>query len=939
MTHIPPSSPRLGRGLALLASGALVLLTACSGDKRTPEEHVQRAKTFTAQGKNQEALIELRNALQQNATHAEANLLMAETYLAMGDPDMAEAAIAKAKQGGVGKEALQPLSARSLLMKNQNEEAIRTATPGENTSQLMRLKLMGIQAQALLRLGKATEACAKYDAMRQTDPNDVPTQLGLARCNVILRQDTRQALADVDSLLRTNSGNADAWLLKGDIAWLEKKQADAETAYQKAIEHNPVLQEAYKSLVMLRLEQRKTDAAQQVADSAGKKLLSSPLPPYLQALVAYHRQRYEQARDLVDQSLKLASGNAQAILLSAAVRYRLGGYEQAASQASQYLSVYRNDIYARKLLAGSQFKLGQTSKALDTLAPILQASNPDQQTLTLAGDIHLQAGDPTKAARYYQQASALSPNDATIKRQLGLSQLARGLTSEGIAQLEQSSQMDAGQIRADYLLVTQYVSQKAYDKALAVVDRMLKKQPGNPATYNLQGFVHLSRKDNPAARRSYEQALAAQPTYEPALLNITQLDISENKLPAARQRLESALGKSKGSTAIMLALADLYALEKNKAGQLKWLGQAADSNPKDLRPKAALVDLHLRAGEPEKALAEARAAASANPGNAGAVELLAKAYAATNDRENLLSALTKLTELQPGSPSAFYRLAMVQSGMGQQGSAKTSLKRALQLQPRHLEANVALALVEQAQGNATTALQMAKNIQKMAPKSSVGHLLEGDLLVGQKRYRDAIGAYDRAMTLAPDGKIVMARHRAQVLAGDTSNADQAVLRWLQSHPADLEARHQYAQNLLAENRHAQAITQYEEILRHSPDNTLALNNLAALYQLANDPRALATAEKAMKLAPENPTVLDTYAWALVQVGQAKKALPLLAKAAEKLPKDKAIRFHHAAALEKSGARDEAKKELLALVNDKTPFPQRNEAESLLQALWQSTKGR
>ena len=43
----------------------------------------------------------------------------------------------------------------------------------------------------------------------------------------------------------------------------------------------------------------------------------------------------------------------------------------------------------------------------------------------------------------------------------------------------------------------------------------------------------------------------------------------------------------------------------------------------------------------------------------------------------------------------------------------------------------------------------------------------------------------------------------------------------------------------------------------------ALNNLATAYQQEKNPLALEYAEKAYKLAPDSPAVLDTLGWILV----------------------------------------------------------------------------
>ena len=75
----------------------------------------------------------------------------------------------------------------------------------------------------------------------------------------------------------------------------------------------------------------------------------------------------------------------------------------------------------------------------------------------------------------------------------------------------------------------------------------------------------------------------------------------------------------------------------------------------------------------------------------------------------------------------------------------------------------------------------------------------------------------------------------------------------------------------------EAIAQYEALLKLKPNGALDLNNLANLYQSEKDSRAMATAELALRLAPDNPAVQDTLGWILVEQGQLPRALDLLAK--------------------------------------------------------------
>lgn len=93
---------------------------------------------------------------------------------------------------------------------------------------------------------------------------------------------------------------------------------------------------------------------------------------------------------------------------------------------------------------------------------------------------------------------------------------------------------------------------------------------------------------------------------------------------------------------------------------------------------------------------------------------------------------------------------------------------------------------------------------------------------------------------------------------------------------------------------ARAAVAYDRILAATDgSNVLVLNNMAyAQAMLGNFGRARELADKALKLAPDNASVLDTAGWVRVQSGKdVELGRDLLRKAVQKAPGNAAIRAH------------------------------------------------
>jgi putative PEP-CTERM system TPR-repeat lipoprotein len=313
------------------------------------------------------------------------------------------------------------------------------------------------------------------------------------------------------------------------------------------------------------------------------------------------------------------------------------------------------------------------------------------------------------------------------------------------------------------------------------------------------------------------------------------------------------------------------------------------------------------------------------------LDLLGQSQMATNDQAGALVTYRKLVSSRPKLAPAQLRIASIQMAMHNEGDAIASLNKALAIQPDYLEAQVGLASVYARKGDFDAGLKIARQIQKQRDALPVGFVLEGDLLMAQKKPAPALKAYEQAASKGKSGQLVIKQHEALRAAGREKDADARLVQWLADTPEDVPTRLYFATSLAARNQTKAAIAQYEVALKAAPQNPAILNNLAVAYQLDKDTRALATAEQALTLAPTNPVVMDTLGWILVEKGTDPRGLDLLQKAAAKVPGINDIHLHLGAALLKAGDKVAGRKELQALA-DAPGYAHADEAKRLLKEL-------
>ena len=903
-------------------------VTAC-GKTQTSETLVTEAKQYQQKGDNKAAIIQLKNALQKNPDDVEARYLLGTIYNNAVDFQSAEKELRKALSLGMSPAKVFPDLGKALLMQGKFQVVLDEIKqiPGEKESAGISIS----RGNAYLALGKGQEAKESFEQALKVTPGFPEALIGLARYS-ITEKSIDAATRFSEQAVTQNPQNADVLLFKGDLLRAQGKIEPALAAYDQVLKLQPDNNSAHINKAFLEIGTEKFDAAKADIDAARKTTPNNLIVIYAQALLDFRQGKNTAALEALQKVLSVAPEHMPSILLAGAVQLALGSMPQAEQHLKKYLEKDPGNLYARKLLATVLLKGRRTQYAIDILTPALKDAQQDAQLFALAGESYMQAGNYTKATEYFAKASALAPKAAELHTALGLSKLALGENDRAVAEMETAAALDTRSPKAGILLVMTHLRLKEYDKALAKAKILEKEQPENPLAHNLKGAAYLGKKDNVAARVSFEKTLSIQPTNFPAILSLVQLDLQDKKPEVAKKRLEAIHEKDKKNSQIMTALANLALSQGQVKEATTWLENASKENPDALQPAMLLAAHYLRTGEKQKVLTLAQKLQGSNSTNPEVLNILGQAQFVNEDKPAALATYNRLAAMKPDSAPAQFLIAAVYMSMQNQPAASDALKKALSLQPDYLEAQLALASLEVDKGNYEQALTIARQIQKKNGKLPTGYVLEGDVLMAQKKHDLAVKAYEQAFTISKSGPLIVKLHASLSHAGKDKEAGSRLTQWLKEHPADTATRTYIAGIYLAAKKNKEAIEQYETILRQEPKYVPALNNIAWLYQQEKDPRALEYAENANKLSPDNPVILDTLGWILVEQGNTSRGLPFLQKASSLAPKNTEIQYHLALGLFKSGDKTKARGELEKLIATGNTFPMINEAKALLEQL-------
>jgi putative PEP-CTERM system TPR-repeat lipoprotein len=914
--------------LATAVSGALLIGAGLAGcHSQTTEQLLAEAKQYQLKGDNKAALIQLKNAATKAPEAPEVRIQLGDLYTRTGDFVSAEKEYRKALDLNAPKERVLLPLARALVNQGQFQKALdETADRAAGSAELTT-----VRGEAYLGLGDMPHAKEQFDAALQLNPTYADGLVGMARYYMGQR-DVDNATKYADEAVAKNAKNDDALFFKGALLRATGRADEAIAVYDQVTKLNPEHRFARVEKAALEIAQNKLDAAQIDLDAAKKVNPNSLQVLYTDALLQFTRGHSAQALEILTKVLRVMPDHMPSVLLAGAAEVNTGATEQATQHLRAYLEKFPNNMYARKLLATTLLKGGQAPDALAVLQPALKEGATDPQLLALAGQSHLEARDFSKASEYFDKASKLAPDAASLHTSLGLSKLGSGDADDAVKELERAAALDSKTPNAALALIRTEMGLKQYDKALVEVQKLEKAQPHNPTVLNMKGGILLAKQDRVKARAAFEQAAAVKSDYFPAVANLAQLDVGDNNPAAARKRLEGFIATNKKSADAMTALASLALREKKIPEATSWLEKANEANPDAVGPAIQLGTFYLKNGDKQKALVLIRKYQTANPTNADLLDLLGQIQVQSADLPAALDTFSKLVNVKPKSPLAQMRLAGVHMLMKNDTLAADDLKKALQIDPNFIEAQLAQVELSMRHNKTDEALAIARALQKQRPRLPIGFAVEGDILMAQRKFDAAARMYEQAAGLMKAPELQMKLATALTAAGKGKEADARLASWRKDHPDDVVTAMAIADRRLAYKEFKEAAPILEDIVKRQPRATAALNNLAFVYQQMKDPRAAATAEQAYKLAPENPAINDTLGWILLEQGDHKRALPLLQKAHQLAPNLVEVRYHLAVGLSKAGDKAAAKRELEQLLASNQPFAQAEEARALLKQL-------
>ncbi|MBS0356227.1 MAG: PEP-CTERM system TPR-repeat protein PrsT [Proteobacteria bacterium] len=880
------------------------------------------------------AVVQARNAIQQEPGMLAAHLLLGKALLKDGQAAAAEAEFERALDLGVNLAEIAQPYGTALMMFGKSKKVLERVRP-DGLPPEARAEVLAMRATAYADEGNMREAFRALDAGRQADPKSLAPLR--AEVDLSLRdRNPERARKALDTALGMAPADASLLNLRGALLQSAGDVQGALAYFGKALAADPRLLDALVARASLLIDLKRPEEAWPDLEKAAGLIKREPRVAYLKSLVLAargdskaSRAQLEEVTSLVDALPEdFVSRQPPLLMLGGLASYATGRSERARALLEQYVLRMPKDPAGRKLLANIYLTNGELARVGDLLEPMLRSGDADQQVLTTLAALRLKQRRYAEAATALDAAGRMSGDDPGIVAQRGFALLGSQQPDLGLTVLRKAFDKDPRQVNVASALSALYLRRGDRRNALQVAEALVKAMPSEGLAYNLLGAVRSASGQPAEARVAYTKALSLAPELVPAQLNLSRLDMTEGKLDAARTRLGALLHKAPQHVQATTELARVEMRAGRLAEAQGLLEKAWGLAPGDPQVGLELLGLYRQTNKAEPALAVAKRMSQARPDDPVVAEALGRSALAMGDKDAARTAFATLARLIGADAERLVELGRLQLEAGAAMEAAASAERALAARAGYLPAQVLQVEAELGLGNLSRAESLQRALQARTANGADALRLAGDIAMARKAPADALRQYQAALAKAPTSNLALRAFAAAFRAGDGAQGVALLGTWLRGHADDTAARTALAEGYLRLNRLAEARSAYDEVLARDPRNGMAANNLAQVLLRLNDGGAVAAAERAAKLAPGDANVLDTLGWARARNGALDIGLKTLRDARLKAPESRDIRYHLAWALNRSGKREEARLELAAALRAEGAFDSAQEAQQL-----------
>ena len=887
-----------------------------------------------------ESYIHLKNALQESPTHLPSKLLMGRVLLIDGYVNDAITEFEEVKAAGADLNLVLVPLANAYLISRDFDSLIALPVP-RNLSASTKLDVILLKATAHIQQGDLDLAEILYKNAEIEFKDDIRIINGLAQIS-LLNKNYAEANNHLDLALNEHNNNPQSLFLRGLVLQSQDKSDAAREQFELAYQYDDFDPAIKRALANSYVEANMLPEAELMIAQIEKQTQGDLQTQLLKARLLAMQAKNDEADAVLaalSQTLSLATDqNKQQTtwlsLVSGITAYINKNYEVTVRELSRYVKTGSAPPELLGMLAEAHVRQGAPKKAMEVLELNESVVLKSIPVSSLLCDLYLASNKVFKCNSIVEELKKNNGNNHAVILLEAKLLVRRDKVDQALTLLSDSN-LDTNAEDVLLFKATLEADEERFDAAIQSTKKLVALQPENINYANLNADLHIRSGDMVKDETLLKEILANDPNSIGGLLNLTRVQFAQKKLDMARASIEKVIAlEPTNLAALMLDAQILVTLNENEAA-IERLLTAKALAPNDPSPHELLANIYRQQKDYAVALNEVNALLKGNRFNSAYIFEKANLLIALNEPEKAKTQMDILFGQWSDDAKRLVELSRSQLQAKDTKAARISLERAADIAPNYALAKLEYGQLLLSQKKLSDVKILLTDMQKTFPNNPNVFLLQGHYFKAQGDIEQAYLAYVHALSLEPEFTLPLIELYQIASHGKyTEEYKQYLVTYLSSHPDAHFQRHLLADLNFIARDFTRAETHYLILVAidELPNKARIYNNLAIIKIDSDNKQGLDYAEQAAKLAPNSAAILDTKGWLQVKNGQYQDALNTLRLAFTLRSSDPSIRYHLAVVLTELGQNSQAKTELEQALASVNRFPERQEAQALLQTL-------
>ncbi len=667
-----------------------------------------------------------------------------------------------------------------------------------------------------IKLGRFGEALSELRKTIDVDPANRDARIKLIQFLILAKQN-EEAKKHIDYLLKKNSSDVEALVLKSTLDIKNGKLDDAIATLKKANKVDPQKRNVYMALANAYADKKEYAKAEKVI----KKAISVSKTP----------------KEKLQAQLMLAK------------LYTVNGMKDKAKNV--LLNAKRENPKAMEpVISLVQFYLknNDTSAALAELDQAIETFPQNILPLVLKADLEIRENRLDEAERLLAKAHAIAPQNSNVTAKLALLKLNLDKKDEAKRLSQEALKKDSSQPVALLVKGRLALLDKDFETAIKCFDQVLQKSSTDPQTLYFRALAYLGRGKIKDAEDDLVNCTVQAPNFLKARLLLSDLYIKERRADDSLYQTEYILKRLKDDPIALSMHASALMLKKEYNAAVKDMEKVLAKQPDNIGAQFLLARAKLGLGNKDQAVTLLRGIIDKKPKYLPAFVTLVSIYMKDKRPQEALDLCQKLLEKDPNNTVIYIVKGRVLGSMKKYQEAEKVFRKALSINENLVEPYVALARIYVATNEADKAIQEYKRLLEKNPNLVMAYMAIGSIEQKLGHTKKAESAYRDALKVKPD------------FAPAANN-----LAWL----------------LAEKNQLDEAFIYIQKAKDTAPEQPSILDTSGwILAKKGNFELAVADLSQALKKWPNQPTINYHMAVALKGLGKKNQAIEHLKTALE-----------------------------------------------------------